>query len=293
MSRLSGIFEKNRKCFIPFVTAGHPDLEMTRRIVLKLADAGSHIIEIGIPFSDPIADGPVIQRSSFQALEHGYTMADYIELVRQLRAKTDVGLIFMTYINPVLKYGLERLDKEASAAGLDGILISDLTPEEYQGMKLAAPSHSRPGSRRNRAANVSERPPQTSSLRPQASSLSLDTVFLAAPTSSGERLKKIAAVSRGFIYLVARTGVTGKPSDVEALVPKTVARLRQYSKLPIAVGFGITSAEDVRKVWQYADGAVVGSAIVRFIEDHRTSPDLPDEVADYVKTHLLANPSHE
>lgn len=291
MSRLSGIFEKNKKCFIPFVTAGHPDLEMTRRIVLKLADLGSHIIEIGIPFSDPIADGPVIQRSSFQALEHGYTMADYIELVRQLRAKTDVGLIFMTYINPVLKYGLERLDKEASAAGLDGILISDLTPEEYQGMKLAAPSHSRLESPRNRAARVSKRSIRAATVRER--SLTLDTVFLASPTSSDERLKKIAAVSRGFIYLVARTGVTGKASDVEALVPKTVARLRQYSKLPIAVGFGITSAEDVRKVWQYADGAVVGSAIVRFIDDHRTSPDLADEVADYVKTQLWANESHE
>lgn len=291
MSRLSGIFEKNKKCFIPFVTAGHPGLEMTRRIVLKLADLGSHIIEIGIPFSDPIADGPVIQRSSFQALEHGYTMADYIELVRQLRAKTDVGLIFMTYINPVLKYGLERLDKEASAAGLDGILISDLTPEEYQGMKLAAPSHSRLESPRNRAARVSKRSIRAATVRER--SLTLDTVFLASPTSSDERLKKIAAVSRGFIYLVARTGVTGKASDVEALVPKTVARLRQYSKLPIAVGFGITSAEDVRKVWQYADGAVVGSAIVRFIDDHRTSPDLADEVADYVKTQLWANESHE
>lgn len=255
MSRLSEIFATNEKCFIPFVTAGHPDLERTREIVLSLASAGAHIVEIGIPFSDPIADGPVIQRSSFDALKHGYSLADYLQLVRDVRSATEIGLIFMTYLNPVLKYGLQVLEKEASQAGLDGILISDLTPEEYSRMS--------PFSR-------------------------LDSVFLAAPTSSDERLARIAEVSRGFVYLVARTGVTGKQSDVEALVPGTVARIRRHTGLPIAVGFGIASSEDVRRVWQHAQGAVVGSAIVSFIEEHRSDPDLADEVEDYVRKDLIS-----
>ena len=255
MSRLSEIFAKNKKCFIAFVTAGHPDLAMSREIILNLAAAGSHMVEIGIPFSDPIADGPIIQKSSFEALKHGYSFSDYIDLVRQLRAKTDLGLIFMTYINPVLKYGLKQLDREGSEAGLDGVLISDLTPEEYSRME----------------------PLQA-----------LDTIFLAAPTSSDERLQRIGEASRGFVYLIARTGVTGTQSDVEHLVPETVARLRRYTRLPIAVGFGITSSKDVRKVWQYADGAVVGSAIVRFIEEHQSTADLARKVGEYVRKDLIS-----
>ena len=129
--RLSEIFQKNKKCFIPFVTAGYPDLETTKQIVLSLAANGAHIVELGIPVSDPIADGPVIQRSSFDALKHGYSMDDYLQLVRDLRQESDVGLIFMSYMNPLYSFGLDRLDKRASEAGLDGLLISDLTPEAY------------------------------------------------------------------------------------------------------------------------------------------------------------------
>ena len=254
MSRLSEIFKTNKRCFIPFVTAGHPDLESTEKIVLELAGAGSHIVEIGIPFSDPIADGPVIQRSSFEALGHGYSIADYLELVRRVRRQSAVGLIFMTYMNPVLSYGMGRLDREGSKAGLDGILISDLPPEEYLAM---APFRG------------------------------LDTVFLAAPTSTDERIEKIQAVSRGFIYLVARTGVTGKHSNILAQVPSTVARLRRHTDLPIAVGFGIDSAESVRRVWRYAEGAVVGTALVKFISEHRSEKGLPAKVGAYVKKHLI------
>lgn len=257
MSRLSEIFARNKKCFIPFVTAGHPDLETTREIVLALAASGSHVIEIGIPFSDPIADGPIIQKSSFHALRHGYSFADYLDLIRDLRKETEVGLVFMTYMNPILSYGLEKLDREGQKAGLDGVLISDLTPEEYALME----------------------PLQA-----------LDTIFLAAPTSSDQRLEKIREVSRGFVYLVARTGVTGRQSDVEASVPKTVERLRGYTQLPIAVGFGITSAQDVSKVWQYADAAVVGSAIVRFIEEHKSEADLAQKVGEYVRKDLISAP---
>lgn len=259
MSRLSEIFSKNKKCFIPFVTAGHPDLESTRQIVLHLAEAGAHIVEIGIPFSDPIADGPVIQKSSFHALRHAHTLPDYIGLVKDLRRETDVGLIFMTYMNPVWKYGLDRLQTEGSAAGLDGLLISDLTPEEHLHLQ---PENSSP----------------------------LDSIFLAAPTSSDKRLEGIAQVSSGFIYLVARTGVTGKQSDVGAAGPGTARRIRAFTRLPIAVGFGVNSADDVLKIWQYAEAAVVGSAIVRFIAEHQEKVDLPSKVGQFVKANLIPSP---
>ncbi len=254
MSRLSGIFAANRRCFIPFVTSGHPDLDSSRRIILELAKAGSQIIEVGLPFSDPIADGPVIQQSSFAALRHHYSVSDHIELVRQVRRDSDVGLIFMTYLNPVLRYGLKRLEDEAAEAGLDGILISDLTPEEYRRMDPIE---------------------------------KLDTVFLAAPTSSDSRLESIAAICRGFLYLVARTGVTGRHTDVGAGLVETLARIRRYSSLPVAVGFGISSAADVEKVWRHAEGAVVGTALVRFIEENRENPNLAKAVGEYVRGSLL------
>ncbi|HSR66385.1 MAG TPA: tryptophan synthase subunit alpha [Acidobacteriota bacterium] len=250
MSRLSAAFQKQPKCFIPFVTAGHPDLETTEEIIVELVAAGSDIVEIGIPFSDPIADGPVIQRSSFQALQHGYSMSDFIHMVGRVRAKTDAGLLFMSYINPLMRYGLERLEEEAARSGLDGLLISDLTPEEY---RLMQPLEK------------------------------LDTVFLAAPTSSDQRLQSIARVSRGFLYLVARTGVTGSHTEVGEEIASTVARLRRYTDTPIAVGFGIDSPEAVQRVWEQAEGAVVGSAIVQFIEEHKGEAELPKQVGRYVR----------
>ncbi len=254
MSRLSEIFKASGKCFLPFVTAGHPSLDSTEEIVLALAQAGAHIIEIGLPFSDPIADGPVIQRSSFSALRHGHSLDDYLAMVSRVRARSDVGLIFMSYLNPLLSYGLERLEKGALEAGLDGLLVSDLTPEEQE--RLGAFPR-------------------------------LDTIFLAAPTSSDQRLEKIVRASRGFLYLVARTGVTGNQTDVEQSVPRTIRRIRRLTDLPVAVGFGISTAADVKRVWQLADGAVVGTAIVRFIEGHRDDPNLPERVARYVREQLL------
>ena len=261
MSRLSEIFSNNPKCFVPFVTAGHPDLEATERIVLELVEAGSHIVEIGIPFSDPIADGPVIQASSFRALRHGYGVSDYIELIRRLRNRVDAGLVFMTYMNPVWSYGPGRLAREAAEAGLDGIIISDLTPEEHLRFREQ-------GDPRNCVKG-------------------LDIIFLAAPTSSDERLRKVSRASGGFVYLVARTGVTGKKSDVESQVPATIRRLRRYSDLPIAVGFGITSARDVRRVWRYADAAVIGTALVRFVDEHRHDADLSGQVGLFAREHLI------
>ena len=253
MSRLSEIFGTRNKCFLPFVTAGHPDLETSLEILLQLAGAGSDIIELGVPFSDPIADGPVIQRSSFSALEHGYSLDDMLDVIRQFRSQSDTGIILMTYLNPVYQYGLERLEVRAHEVGLDGILISDLTPEE------------------------------SARLNPFRR---LDTIFLAAPTSSDQRLEAISESSRGFLYLVARTGVTGRHTDVSESVPATVERIRRFTDLPIAVGFGITTRKDVELVWQWAEGAVVGSAIVQFIEENREAPDLPARVGKLVRSLL-------
>ncbi len=248
----------SQNAFIPFVTAGFPDLETTRELVVGLADSGASLIEIGIPFSDPIADGPTIQRASFEALKHHYSIDDYLAMVRDVRLQTSVPLIFMTYLNPILAYGIERLDEEGTRAGLDGLLVSDITAEEW-GVDSTIGS----------------------SLK------GLRSVFLVAPTSPEERIRSAAEAATGFIYLVARTGVTGKHTELGASLPEMVKRIRRYSQLPVGVGFGIQSKEDVRRVWSFADGAIVGSAIVRFIEEHRNCGDLPTRVTEFVKKQLL------
>jgi len=280
-----------KRSFIPFVTAGHPDLESTEKIVLALAQVGASVIEVGIPFSDPVADGPTIQRSSYLALSHGYGFSDYIQLIERVRSKTDVGLIFMTYLNPVLSYGLEKLDREASTAGLDGILISDLTPEEYLGGTTT--DRLKGGSDRGESAGrfgAGKSPSAFASGPFDCFSFQrLETVFLVAPTSSVNRLKMICDASTGFIYLVARTGVTGKQTQIDRSLPAVVRQVRQFTDLPVAVGFGIRSKSDVEQVWEFAEGAVVGSAIVDFIERNKQSADLAGRVTGFVKDTLLPN----
>ncbi len=246
------------KSFIPFVTAGFPDLETTRDVVVQLAASGAGLVEIGLPFSDPIADGPVIQQASFDALRHGYTISDYLEMVREIRKHTSVPLIFMTYLNPVLRFGLERLDREAADAGLNGLLISDLTPEEGNAGLSVADSIRR-----------------------------LKTVCLVAPTSSSERIERICKTATGFIYLVARTGVTGKQSHFGGEARGLVEQIRTCSDRPVAVGFGIRSREDVRRVWEFADGAVVGTAIVQFMQQNRRESDLARRVAEFIERQFL------
>lgn len=250
------IFSRHERCFIPFITAGHPDLESSEQIILELSRAGAQIIEIGIPFSDPIADGPVIQQSSFDALQHGYRMEDYLQLVRAVRKKTEAGLLFMTYLNPVLSYGFERLHVEGKNAGLDGVLISDLTPEEHRRMK--------------------------------SSETSLETVFLVAPTSTDERIRRVCQEATGFVYLIARTGVTGEKSEVGTVLETQVERIRRYTSLPVAVGFGIRTSADVARIWEIAEGAIVGSAIVQFIEQNKNAPDLAKRVGSFVKEKFLS-----
>lgn len=282
-----------KRSFIPFVTAGHPDLESTEKIVLALAQAGASVIEVGIPFSDPVADGPTIQRSSYLALSHGYGFSDYIQLIERVRSRTDVGLIFMTYLNPVLSYGLEKLDREASAAGLNGILISDLTPEEYLS---GTTSDDLKGSSDRGERSDSDRGKMSAPVDSLASGpfdcftfQRLETVFLVAPTSTGDRLKTICNASTGFIYLVARTGVTGRQTRIDSSLPAVVSQIRKFTELPVAVGFGIRSKSDVEQVWEFAEGAVVGSAIVDFIERNKGRADLAGGVTEFVKDTLLPN----
>ena len=254
---ISNTFERLRgegkKAFIPFITVGDPDLDTTVRIVRELERANSHIVELGIPFSDPLADGPVIQRASERALRHGYRLADYFEAVRRIRCESSIPLVLFTYFNPILRYGLEDFARDARSAGVDGLLVTDMSPEEANEYCFCLDRYG------------------------------LDPIFLVAPTSSSIRIKKICACSRGFIYVVSRTGVTGAQDRLsEALLP-TLGRVREQTQLPVAVGFGISRPEQVRAIWKVADGAVVGSAIVAQVEKEAGAPDLPARVGSFCR----------
>lgn len=221
---------------VAYVTCGDPDLATTKQVILAAIDAGADVIELGVPFSDPVADGPVIQRASQRALEHGTRLADVLDVARDIRKQSDAGLIVFTYLNPVLRFGLEKFAGAAQAAGVDGALVTDLTVEEAGDYLRVMRARS------------------------------LATVFLAAPTSTDARLKRIAAASSGFIYAVSRTGITGQQKQLSGDARELVQRLRKFTKLPIAVGFGISSADQFREVGSFADAVVVGSAIVHAIE---------------------------
>jgi tryptophan synthase alpha chain len=226
-----------RPSLVVYVTCGDPDLETTREIVLAAIRAGAEMVELGVPFSDPVADGVVIQRASERALKNGTTLAQVLELARDIRKEqARAGLIVFSYLNPVLRLGLERFAAEAAEAGVDGALLIDLTVEEAGEYRRAM----------------------------QAQKLA--TVFLAAPTSTDGRLRRIAEASSGFVYAVSRTGVTGKRQELATEARALVERLRKHTKLPVAVGFGISTADQFRAVGEFADAAVVGSAIVETVE---------------------------
>jgi tryptophan synthase alpha chain len=221
---------------VAFITAGDPSLEATQRFILALAEAGADVIELGVPFSDPLADGPTIQRSSERALKAGATLTGILDLVRQVREVSQVPLVLFGYYNPVLQMGLEKFAAAAASVGVDGVLITDLTPEESEEYRGILGAHH------------------------------LDTIFLAAPTSTDERLVKIAAYSSGFLYLISRTGVTGAKDALPDDLPALVRRVRAVTQLPIAVGFGISLPGHVSLLGGLADAAVVGSALVSEIE---------------------------
>ncbi len=234
--RFGKLAEVGEMGLVAYITAGDPSLAASEKIVLAAAEAGADVIELGVPFSDPVADGPTIQRASERALRSGTTLAGVIELVRRLRLKTDVPLIFFSYFNPILQMGVEKFADAAANAGADGVLATDLTPEE--GGEYRAVIQAR----------------------------GLDTIFLAAPTSTDERLAKIAEYSSGFLYLISRTGVTGARESLPEDLPSLARRARQFTKLPLAVGFGISQPEHVTVLGGIADAAVVGSALVAEIE---------------------------
>jgi tryptophan synthase alpha chain len=229
-----------------YLTAGDPSLEATHAIALEAIDAGADVIELGVPFSDPLADGPVIQRASERALARGTTLKDVLALAKQIRtARPQAGLVIFTYLNPILRYGLAKFADDAKAAGADGVLVTDIIVEE--------------------ASDA------TSNLLAELDRVSLAPIFLAAPTSPDDRLEAIAAHSKGFIYAISRTGITGKQQSLTGDAQSLVARIRRWSTLPVAVGFGISNATHVAQVAEFADAAVIGSAIVELIE--RSAPE--------------------
>jgi tryptophan synthase alpha chain len=257
MSRITEKFRvlKNagRKAFIPYITAGDPDLATTESLLLALAEADADVIELGVPFSDPMADGPVIQRASERALKNPVGVADILPVVERVRERSDVPILLFTYFNPLLQFSKENTGEKLKRVGIDGVLVTDLIPEEAE----------------NFVAEMRR--------------AGLDTVFLVAPTSTDARIKLIAEHSSGFIYVVARTGVTGMRESVSAEVRALVERVRRHSNLPVAVGFGISTPEHVRDVWSYADGAAVGSRLVLEIENNLNSPHLVDRVAQLAR----------
>ncbi len=247
-TRIGRLFERlraeKRPALIAYITAGDPSPARTPALVAALERGGADLIELGVPFSDPIADGPVIQRGSERALKAGTRVATVLEIASEIRKRSEIPLLLFTYMNPVLRYGLERLAHDAVACGIDGCLLTDLSVEEAE--------------------------PYTAAMRRAG----LDTVFLAAPTSSERRLRLVAQYSSGFVYLVSRTGVTGERASLSDNVAPLVKAMRQVTTLPLAVGFGISTADQVRAVGEIADGVAVGSAIVRTVEQYAASAEL-------------------
>jgi tryptophan synthase alpha chain len=257
MSRIGERFAQlksdGRKGFIPFITAGDPDVEASLAIMLKLAELGADVIELGVPFSDPMADGPTIQRSSQRALQKGTTLTDVLRLAGDFRQRSNVPVVLFSYLNPVYRFGLEEFAIAGEMAGIDGLLLTDAIEHE--------------------AELISDR----------LSKSSIDLISLVAPTTSDDRLGKICEKAKGFIYAVSRAGVTGARSDTSSGARLLVDRVRKFTDLPVAVGFGISTNAQVNDVWEYADAAVVGSAIVAEIERSADPDSAIRNVGSFVK----------
>jgi len=260
MNRIDAVFNDLRKsqgkAVIPYVTCGYPSLDFTKELISVLAEAGADLIEIGVPYSDPVADGPTIQKASARALTAGITLDKIFRLVEEVRGKCQVPLIMMTYYNPIYVTGVENFIKKAAAAGVDGLIIPDLPVEE--------------------AGHLSE----------VAERSGLRTIFLVAPTSTSERIEKIAGISRGFIYCVSVTGVTGARKEVSEGLEDFLKRIRLRTELPLAVGFGISGPETARQAAEYADGVIVGSALIQKIEENVAGEDYSkalQEAAAFIK----------
>ena len=243
--------------FIPFITAGDPDLPTTERLLIELANSGADIIELGVPFSDPVADGEVIQRASERALRNGVTVHDALTCARNVGQHIDVPIVLFSYFNPLLQFGPEPIASAAKQAGIDAVLVTDLIPEE------------------------------AGSWAQHLLQFQIDPIFLVAPTTSDTRLALIAQQAHGFIYAVSRAGVTGERDEMKHDAEALVKRVKSVSDLPVAVGFGISSPAQVRAVWRFADAAVVGSAIVKRIEELGDSPDLVTKVGEFARSLVI------
>ncbi len=257
MTRLEVRFNKlkseGQKAFIPFITAGDPNVEITKSLVLELEKRGANAIELGAAFSDPIADGPVIQRSSQRALKEGISLLKILELVKELRRKTEIPLILMGYYNPIFKFGEAEFIKRSSQVGLDGLIMADLPPEEARRLKKEADKNS------------------------------LDIIFLLTPVSSEERIKRVSASSTGFIYCVSYTGTTGDEKKGEEDLKELIYKIRRFTSKPIGIGFGISSSEAAKKAASLADAVIVGSAIVKIIEKYAGNKNLLREVGTFAE----------
>jgi tryptophan synthase alpha chain len=242
VNRIEKVFKKlktqNKKAFIPYIMAGDPSLEKTEEIVLMFEECGADIVELGVPFTDPLADGPTIQRAAERALKNGVTLKKIIALVKDLRLKTKIPLVLMTYYNPVFKYGEERFIADAKDAGIDGVIIPDLPPDEAGEFTRLAKN-----------ADVA-------------------SIFLLAPTSTDERIKKVARASTGFIYYVSITGITGAQLLLDGSIEKSINGIRRITDKPVAVGFGVSTPDEAKAVAGVSDGVVIGSAIVKKAQLH-------------------------
>lgn len=254
--RIGRRFEDLRKAgrtgFVAYITAGDPDLNTTHQVALELDRRGVDVLELGVPFSDPLADGPVIQEASQRALAAGATLEGVLSMVADVRAETEIPIVLFTYYNPIHRYGVERFVKRAADVGVDGVLMLDLPPEEGGDYKAQMDVHG------------------------------LDTIFLMTPTTRDDRMRLIASHTRGFVYYVSRTGVTGERDSLADEIQSKVSAICQYTDMPIAVGFGISTPEHVSEIAQYADAVVVGSAIVRRVGEYQNDADLVSKVGAFV-----------
>lgn len=259
VQRFDELKTRRETAFIPYITAGDPSIDQTEKIVLALAEAGCDVIEFGVPFSDPVGDGPVIAEAAHRALARGATIEQILDLVKRLRARTQVPILLFSYYNPLLAFGISRFAREAAAAGVDGVLCVDLPAEEADEYKA------------------------------ELDQAGLCTVFLVAPTTSEDRLESILSRCSGFVYYVSRLGVTGERADLAADLRDALARIKRHTDKPVAVGFGISTPEQARAIAGMADGVIVGSALVRLIAQTGHAPESATKVGQFAK--VLADAS--
>lgn len=246
--------ETKEKALVSYITAGDPDLNTTKEIVLQMEQAGVDIIEVGVPFSDPVADGPVIEKAAQRALQKGVSLKKIIEMVKELREHTNIPILLMGYFNPLFRYGLEGFVEDASAAGVDGVIIPDLPYEESAELNVLLSDHG------------------------------MHLIQLVAPTTTDERLQQICGTARGFIYCVSVTGVTGMRSNNDSNLEEFMSRVERFAKIPTVVGFGISGSQQAKEAGNYCDGVVVGSAFVKLIHDRNSDKEeMLSHVADFAK----------